>query len=41
VNSYVLRDGVDKIHEGFPTLSVAQIKRLIEYAYAHRQQQNP
>ena len=29
VNSYDLGDSVDEIHEGFPTLSIAQIKRLI------------
>jgi uncharacterized protein (DUF433 family) len=28
VNSYDLGDSIDEIHEGFPTLSVAQIKRL-------------
>jgi uncharacterized protein (DUF433 family) len=37
VNSYDLGDSIDEIHEGFPTLSVAQIKRLIEFAHAQRQ----
>ncbi len=41
VNSYDLGDGIDEIHEGFPTLSVAQIKRLIEFAHTQRQQHNP
>jgi len=40
VNSYDLGDSIDEIHEGFPTLSVAQIKRLIEFAHAQRQQRN-
>jgi uncharacterized protein (DUF433 family) len=34
VNSYDLGDSIDEIHEGFPTLSIAQIKRLIEFAPA-------
>jgi len=41
VNSYHLGDSIDEIHEGFPTLSVTQIKRLIEFAHAQRQQHNP
>jgi uncharacterized protein (DUF433 family) len=38
VNSYDLGDSIDEIHEGFPTLSVAQIQRLIEFAHSQRQQ---
>ena len=38
VNSYDLGDSIEEIHEGFPTLSVAQIRRLIEFAHAQRQQ---
>jgi uncharacterized protein (DUF433 family) len=38
VNSYFLGDSVDEIHEGFPTLSTAQIKRLIDFAHAQRRQ---
>jgi uncharacterized protein (DUF433 family) len=38
VNSYDLGDSVDEIHEGFPTLSVAQIRRLVDFAHAQRQQ---
>jgi uncharacterized protein (DUF433 family) len=41
VNSYDLGDSVDEIHEGFPTLSIAQIKWLIEFAQAQRRQHNP
>jgi uncharacterized protein (DUF433 family) len=41
VNSYDLGDSIDEIHEGFPTLSIAQIKRLIEFAHAQRRQHNP
>jgi uncharacterized protein (DUF433 family) len=40
VNSYDLGDSIDEIHEGFPGLSVAEIKRLIEFAHAQRQQRN-
>ncbi len=42
VDSYDLggnRRGI--AHEGFPSLSVAQIKRLIEFAHAQRGQPNP
>jgi uncharacterized protein (DUF433 family) len=31
LNSYELGDSVEEIHEGFPSLSIAQIKRLIEF----------
>ena len=41
VNSYDLGDSIEEIHEGFPSLSVAQIKRLIEFAYAKRAQHRP
>jgi len=41
VNSYDLGDTIDEIHEGFPTLSVAQIQRLIEFAHARRQPHEP
>ncbi|MBL8293294.1 MAG: DUF433 domain-containing protein [Bryobacterales bacterium] len=40
VNSYDLGDSIDEIHEGFPTLSTAQIKRLIDFAHAQRGQQD-
>jgi uncharacterized protein (DUF433 family) len=32
VNSYELGDSIEEIREGFPTLSVAQIEGLIEFA---------
>jgi uncharacterized protein (DUF433 family) len=38
VNSYDLGDSIDEIHEGFPTLSIAQIQRLVEFAHTQRQQ---
>jgi uncharacterized protein (DUF433 family) len=38
VNSYDLGDSIDDIREGFPTLSEAQIRRLIEFAHAQRPQ---
>src|SRR5579863_3716131 len=38
VNSHELGDSIDEIHEGFPTLSVAQIQRLIHFAQTQRQQ---
>ena len=41
VNSYDLGDTAEEIHEGFPTLSVAQIRRLIEFAHAQRGQRVP
>jgi uncharacterized protein (DUF433 family) len=41
VNSYDLGDCIEEIHEGFPTLTIAQIKRLIEFAHAQRQQRKP
>ncbi len=31
VNSYDLGDSIDEIHEGFPALSIVQIKRLIDF----------
>jgi len=38
VGSYDLGETVEELHQGFPTLSVAQIKRLIEFAHAQREQ---
>ena len=35
-NSYELGDSIQDIHEGFPTLSMDQIRRLIEFAADHR-----
>ncbi len=31
LNSYELGDSIDEIHEGFPALSIVQIKRLIDF----------
>jgi uncharacterized protein (DUF433 family) len=38
VNSYDLGDTIEDIQEGFPTLSIGDIKRLIEFAHAQRGQ---
>jgi uncharacterized protein (DUF433 family) len=38
VDSYDLGETVDELREGFPSLSVAQIQRLIEFAHAQRAQ---
>lgn len=40
VNSYDLGESIDDIHEDWPSLSITQIKRLIEFAHAHRGQTN-
>ena len=34
VGSYELGETIEELHAGFPTLSVAQIMRLIEFAHA-------
>jgi uncharacterized protein (DUF433 family) len=41
VNSYDMGESIENIHEDWPSLSIAQIKRLIEFANAHREQSNP
>lgn len=41
VDSYDLGESLEKLHEGFPALSFAQIKRLIEFAHARRGQPVP
>ena len=38
VGSYDLGETIDELREGFPSLSVSQIKRLIEFAHAQREQ---
>jgi uncharacterized protein (DUF433 family) len=38
VGSYDLGETIEELHDGFPTLTVAQIKRLIEFAHAQREQ---
>jgi uncharacterized protein (DUF433 family) len=41
VNSYDMGESIEDIHEDWPSLSIAQIKRLIEFANAHRELPNP
>ncbi len=41
VNSYDLGESIEDIQEDWPSLSVTQIKRLIEFAHAHREHPNP
>lgn len=38
VDSYDLGESIDELREGFPSLSVSQIERLIEFAHAQRGQ---
>ena len=37
VNSYDMGESVSDLREGFPSLSVAQIERLIEFAHTQRE----
>lgn len=41
VQDYELGESIEDIQEGFPSLSVAQIKRLIEFAHVRREQPQP
>lgn len=41
VNSYDMGESIEDIHDDWPSLSIAQIKRLIEFAHGHREQPNP
>jgi uncharacterized protein (DUF433 family) len=41
VNSFDMGSSIEDIHEDWPSLSVAQITRLIEFAHARREQTNP
>jgi uncharacterized protein (DUF433 family) len=41
VQDYELGESIEEIKEGFPALSGAQIKRLIEFAQSRRQQPHP
>ena len=41
VNSYDMGESIEDIQEDWPSLSPAQIKRLIEFAHAHREQPSP
>lgn len=38
VDSYDLGESIEELRNGFPSLSVDQIKRLIEFAHAERGQ---
>jgi uncharacterized protein (DUF433 family) len=38
VDSFDLGETIDELREGFPSLSLAQIERLIEFAHAQRGQ---
>ena len=38
VNSYDMGESIEDLHEGFPSLTVAQIKQLIEFGRMHRGQ---
>ena len=38
VDSYDLGETIDELREGFPSLTVDQIKRLIDFAHAKRGQ---
>jgi uncharacterized protein (DUF433 family) len=38
VDSYDLGETIEELREGFPALSISQIKRLIEFAHAQRGQ---
>ncbi len=37
VNGYELGESVEGLHEGFPSLTIPQIERLIEFASSQRQ----
>jgi uncharacterized protein (DUF433 family) len=41
VNSYDMGESIEDIHEDWPSLSLDQIKRLIEFAHINRGQPYP
>ena len=41
VNSYDMGESIEDLREGFPSLSTAQIRRLIEFAHSRRGQPEP
>jgi uncharacterized protein (DUF433 family) len=41
VDSFDLGESIDELREGFPSLSVSQVERLIEFAHAQRGQSHP
>jgi uncharacterized protein (DUF433 family) len=38
VDSYDLGETIEQLHEGFPSLTIDQLQRLIEFAHAQRGQ---
>jgi uncharacterized protein (DUF433 family) len=38
VDSYDLGESIDELREGFPSLSISQIQRLIDFAHSQRGQ---
>jgi uncharacterized protein (DUF433 family) len=40
VGSHDLGETIEELHQGFPTLSMAQIRRLIQFAQAQREHQH-
>ena len=41
VDTYDLGETIEELGEGFPSLSVAQIQRLIEFAHGQRARRQP
>jgi uncharacterized protein (DUF433 family) len=41
VNSYDMGESIEDLREGFPSLSAAQIRQLIEFAHSRRGQPEP
>jgi uncharacterized protein (DUF433 family) len=41
VNSYDMGESIENIQQDWPSLSLAQIERLIEFAHMYREQRNP
>ena len=41
VDSYDLGESIEELSEDWPSLSVDQIQRLIEYAHTYREQSHP
>ena len=41
VDSYDLGESIDELREGFPSLSLVQIRRLMEFAHGQRAQRQP
>ncbi len=41
VNGYDLGESIEELHEDYPGLTIAQIRRLVEFAHAKRGQPVP